>query len=378
MGIKFEKYFYFFIGFVLYSLAFPIDRSTVQKITTENGIPVIYNPKQPVPSKGTPNRLTPRQDLIIGKSNGDENYIFSDLRSIQVDTEGNIFALDSKEGKIKVFDKDGKHLRTFGKKGPGPGEWQVPSRMHLTPDGRLVILDTGNNRIAFYSPQGESLSEISTARWQFLQLRVDSRSYIYADNLNFNNKGVSQKLLKFDPGLNLLATVAENQGDMKLPRINIMTDRFAYDLIPGNQLAWAYTTKYEIQIMNLDGKMIRKIVKDYEPIGITERDKREIIEERYGEEGPPQGIILEFPAHFYPIYSIVGDEKGQLYICTHEKDSKGNYVIDVFNNEGVYSAKFSLPAVDTLSVVKQDKLYCLVEENEEGIPQVKRYALERR
>jgi hypothetical protein len=250
--------------------------------------------------------------------------------------------------------------------------------MHLTPDGRIAILDTGNNRIGFYSLRGECLSEISTARWQFLQLRVDSRSHIYADNLAFSNKGVSQKLLKFDPNLNLLGTVAENQSDMKLPRINIMTDRFVYDLIQGDQLAWAYTTRYEIQIMNLDGKMIKKIVKDYEPITITEKDKRGIIEERYGEEGPPQGMILEFPTHFYPIYSIVVDEKGQFYVRTHKKDSKGNYSIDVFNSEGIYSAKFSLPAADTLSVVKQDKLYCLVEENEEGIPQVKRYALERR
>jgi hypothetical protein len=378
MRSKAQKYFCFLIGFALYSLTFPMDRSTGQKIITENGIPVIYNPKQPVPAKGTPNRLIPRQDLIIGKSNGDENYIFSELRFIQVDKEGNIFALDSKEGKIKEFDKYGKHLRTFGKKGPGPGEWQVLSRMTLTPDGKLAILDRGNNKIAFYSLQGECLSEISTARWQFLQLRVDSRSHIYADNLAFSNKGVSQKLLKFDPSLNLLATVAENQSDMKLPRINIMTDRFVYDIIQGDHLAWAYTTRYEIQIINLEGKTIRKIVKDYEPIAITEKDKREIIKERYGEEGPPQGMILEFPAHFYPIYSIVVDDKGWFYVRTHEKDSKGNYFIDVFNHEGIYSARFSLPATDILSTVRQDKLYCLVEENEEGIPQVKRYKLERR
>jgi len=372
------KYCYYFTVFILYSLAFPMDRSTVQKIITENGIPVIHNPKQPVPAKGTPNRLIPRQDLIIGKSNGDENYIFSELRFIQVDKEGNIFALDSKECKIKEFDKYGKHLRTFGKKGPGPGEWEAPSRMNLTPDGKLAILDNGNNRIGFYSLKGECSLEISTARWDFLQMRIDSRSHIYADNLAFNNKGVSQKLLKFDPSLNLLATVAENQSDMKLPRINLMTDRFVYDIIQGDHLAWAYTTRYEIQVLNPEGKTIRKIVKDYEPINITERDKREIIEERYGKSGPPQGIILEFPTHFFPIYSIVVDDKGQFYVRTYEKDSDGNYLIDVFNNEGIYTAKFSLPATDILSTVKQDNLYCLVEENEAGIPQVKRYHLERK
>jgi hypothetical protein len=130
--------------------------------------------------------------------------------------------------------------------------------------------------------------------------------------------------------------------------------------------------------LNLEGKTVRKIIKDYEPIPITERDKREIIQERYGEEGPPQGITLEFPKHFYPIFSIAVDDKGWFYVRTHEKDSRGNYLIDVFNSEAIYSAKFSLPAADILSTVRQDKLYCLVEENEEGIPQVKRYHLERK
>jgi len=52
--------------------------------------------------------------------------------AIQVDDEEDIIVMDGKEKCIKVFDKNGKHLRTFGKSGQGPGEIQSWSRMYLS------------------------------------------------------------------------------------------------------------------------------------------------------------------------------------------------------------------------------------------------------
>ena len=89
------------------------------KIEIENGIQVVYNPKNPSPLPGTLSQLILREDLCIGDEEGEE-FIFSQTKAIQVDEEENIYVLDQKEVCIKVFDKNGKHLRTFGKKGQGP------------------------------------------------------------------------------------------------------------------------------------------------------------------------------------------------------------------------------------------------------------------
>ena len=51
------------------------------------------------------------------------------IRAVQVGAGGEIFVLDGKIGQVKVYGPDGRHLRTIGKKGQGPGELQSPSRM---------------------------------------------------------------------------------------------------------------------------------------------------------------------------------------------------------------------------------------------------------
>ena len=131
-----------------------------QTVRTEDGVQIISNPKKPVPPKGVPSTPVLTEDLVIGAAAGDENYMFSTLYAVQVDAEGNIYALDFKEVQIKVFDKNGKHLRTFGKRGQGPGEMQRSARMVVTSDNRIFISDFGNMKLLCFSPTGECLEEI--------------------------------------------------------------------------------------------------------------------------------------------------------------------------------------------------------------------------
>jgi hypothetical protein len=366
----------FFLGFCFVSFIYQPALSFGQKVKTENGIAVVYNPREPVAKKGAPTQLILRPDLLIGQESGDERYVFSQLRSVQVDDQGNIYVLDWKDIKIKVFDGQGKHLRTFGKQGQGPGEIQMPTRMFLTRTGKLAILDSGNKRIAFYSPAGECLKEIASAKWSFIRACVDSRSYIYGDNFNFGGKGLSEKLLKFDPELNLVSTVSEVFSDLAPPRVNPLPDRFVYDILKDDSLIWAFTSKYELEIMNPEGKLLRKITKDYEPIKVTEEDRKKLIQERFGDSGVTQGITLEFPSHYSPVYSLLVDDHDRVFIRTNAKDMGGNCQYDVFGPDGICHLAFTLPENEIVMAVKKDKMYCLILENEAGIPQVKRYAME--
>ncbi len=350
--------------------------SAAQKIRTENGIPVVYNPRDPVPAKGTPASLVLKQDLIIGQEAGDEKYMFSALRSVQVDNEGNIYALDSRETQIKVFDKEGKHLRTFGKKGQGPGEIQSPVGMHLTPHGQLAILDNRNRRIAFFSLTGECLKEVPSAKWNFIRTRVDSRSRIYADSMLMGDKSISLKLMKFDPELNLVATIGEVDMEIKPRKVNPMPDRFLYDIMRDDHLIWTFTDNYEIQIIDPEGKPVRKFIKDYDPAKITEEDKEKMIREVFGDKGIPQEVSLEFPVNYPPTNYMLVDDQDRIFVRTYLKDAQGNYYYDVFSLEGIYLLKFTLAIEGIPMAIKKDKMYCLIQEGEAGIPQINRYTLE--
>ena len=120
--------------------------------------------------------------------------MFSELRSVQVDDQENIYTLDMKEIKVRVFDKSGKHLRTFGKKGKGPGELDMPTRMEPAPGGNLVIEDYGNAKFVFFSLEGAVIKEIPLGKYQFLvRFKFNSRREIYADVRTFDEtKSVSE------------------------------------------------------------------------------------------------------------------------------------------------------------------------------------------
>ena len=121
------------------------------KIEEKDGVVIVKNPKKPVMVPGGPTALIFKENLRIGVEEGEEEYMFANLRSVQVDSDENIYVLDSKYVKVKVYDKKGKHIRSFGKIGQGPGEFQWPARMYMRSDNVIAILDTRSRRFSYPS-----------------------------------------------------------------------------------------------------------------------------------------------------------------------------------------------------------------------------------
>ena len=132
-------------------------------IQVEDGVTVIRNPIEPVKVRGGPTGLVLEHNLRIGIAEGDENYMFAEVRAVQVDDEDNIFVLDTKLINIKMYDKEGNYIRTFLKSGQGPEEVGWPSRMYMRDGNIIVILDNRNRKYLEFSNEGECLKEIRLA-----------------------------------------------------------------------------------------------------------------------------------------------------------------------------------------------------------------------
>ena len=63
-------------------------------IEKQGGVTVVRNPKDPVPVPGAPKALSLEEDLRIGVLEGEDEYMFGFLRSVQVDEDENIYILD--------------------------------------------------------------------------------------------------------------------------------------------------------------------------------------------------------------------------------------------------------------------------------------------
>lgn len=62
--------------------------------------------------------------------------------------------------RIFKFDKNGKLLKTWGKLGTGPGEFDQPHALAFDSKGRLYIGDRNNNRIQVFDQNGNFISEM--------------------------------------------------------------------------------------------------------------------------------------------------------------------------------------------------------------------------
>ena len=88
---------------------------------------------------------------------------FNQPSDIAVATNGDIFVADGHGGntnaRIVKFTKDGKFIKTWGKKGPGPGEFDTPHNLAFDSRGRLFVADRGNSRIQIFDQDGKFLAE---------------------------------------------------------------------------------------------------------------------------------------------------------------------------------------------------------------------------
>lgn len=74
--------------------------------------------------------------------------------SIGVDSLGNLYVLDAGNYTIAVFDRAGRHLRSFGGQGEGPGELGFPSDMAVTPAGEVAVYDFARRALLLFDADG--------------------------------------------------------------------------------------------------------------------------------------------------------------------------------------------------------------------------------
>jgi len=124
---------------------------------------------------------------------------------------------------------------------------------------------------------------------------------------------------------------------------------------------------YELQIFDPQGKIIKKISRDYDPVPVSEAEKNE---ERKKHDPDTR---WEFPRYHFPMSHLAADDEGRIFVRTWEKPADGKgYFFDIFDSEGKYITRISLSF--SPRVLKKGNLYA-IEADEAGFQYVKRYKM---
>jgi 6-bladed beta-propeller len=329
------------------------------------GVPVIHNPSHPGSPQGAASQLTLKEELSVGVSTERPETSFSRIRDIEVDDLNRIYILDAKACHIKVFDGSGKYLRTIGKQGQGPEEFSRPFGMSLVGQGLIAVEDMGNRLIKFLDLDGHYVKSLITAKMRmFARATFSSQGFILGMVTAVDPENPVYEMTKFDSALNPIKVLrtcplpAQSGLDPFLPVFYFQVDR-------NDNIVYGFPKNYEIEILNPEGGVLKRITKDYDPIEITEEEK-----ETERKNHPPE-IRLVFSKYYPPFRLFMCDDEGRIIVQARERrDGRLGYVYDVFDEQGRYIVKFNIDATPLLW--RRGKMYALAE-SEEGFQYIKRY-----
>ncbi|HLG96392.1 MAG TPA: peptidyl-alpha-hydroxyglycine alpha-amidating lyase family protein [Bryobacteraceae bacterium] len=91
---------------------------------------------------------------------GESETAFNGPTDVAIAPNGDIFVSDGHvNNRVMKFSKDGKFIKAWGKKGSGPGEFNVPHTLAFDSRGRLFVGDRSNSRIQIFDQDGNYLDE---------------------------------------------------------------------------------------------------------------------------------------------------------------------------------------------------------------------------
>ncbi len=98
--------------------------------------------------------------LVIGDDEEDDNQWFSTIRGMGRLSDGSVAVVDRTSAEVRIFDTSGRHLRSMGQRGEGPGEFTNPFILWVAAGDTLWVGDYRPWRYTVFTAQGEFVRRI--------------------------------------------------------------------------------------------------------------------------------------------------------------------------------------------------------------------------
>jgi peptidylamidoglycolate lyase len=129
--------------------------------------------------------------MTLGKAKipGNDSAHFNRPTDVAVSDDGSFYVSDGYgNSRVVKFSPSGKYLFSWGKKGSGAGEFNLPHAIDLDAEGNVYVADRQNNRIQVFDSEGKFLRQIKGPGFKNLySLAIEKNSqHIFAtDYLSF-------------------------------------------------------------------------------------------------------------------------------------------------------------------------------------------------
>ncbi len=344
------------------------------------------------------------QELILDDESMPEDLFFERPSSVVCDQDENIYVLDSDANNIKKFDARGRFIKTIGREGQGPGEFSNPYYLTYTKD-RLVVWDLMNRRLCAFTPEGKFIKSgnIPYDEGSVRKLRsLPTGEIVVEKEKSYRREPDKPQICTIDlysRDLEYLRTIYERslwrKKYVRTKEFGISTLYFPYspdvrwDVSPEGKIIIGFSEKYELEIYDRDGKKLVTFSHSYEPVKVTEMDKKEYFDSlEFYRAGTklneiPEYITKEtqFPKNMPAFDNILADSEGNvLVVLNSENEDENEKLIDVFDRNGKFISPVQIATDTPFRFSRQTNIhqrsFWLIKTGEDELYRVTKYSIE--
>ncbi len=326
--------------------------------TDEAGVAHVKNPTKPI---NPPVTAELKELWRLGGDTDDENEFFGVITSVQSDSDGNIYLLDSQLSEVKIFDGDGGWVNTIGRDGEGPGEFRQPAGMFIMDDNTVGVVQTAPGRLVLLNTDGEPAGEHALPQ-------MEGQVFLRGANANHEGKHLVVAFMhnKFEQDKmtqgNYLACI-DNEGTILATLLeeerlwvfaNPVISEEVWDTFDrrwsigpdGRIFAAPVHADYTINVWGPDGKLQHVIEREYERLTRTPEEVAEVkaIYEAFTRNAPNSTIEVE--DYWKDIQNIYPRKDGSLWVLssygTNRQPDGSVGVFDVYDKDGRFTAQVTL------------------------------------
>jgi len=343
------------------------------------GIAIVENPAPAWPQDGAWT-VPPEPTLAMGASEGDPSHEFFQITGVTRLSDGTIVVANSGTQQLRYYAPDGALLRTAGRKGGGPGEFQMLLTVLRVPGDSVLTLDAMNRRLSLFDASGRHVRDFGATEATnpvplMVRGRLDDGSYVaQVTNMTFGPAMFERKpgptrdsiyILRLDSA----GAPADTLGLFPGPRSEVQMIEFGGRSMPipimmpfsgttqvatsGDRVFVGVSDTYEIRVFAPGGALTRLIRRVHEPRAPTAAEIGEV-RARMAEaiEGQANPFVaqfrdayqnVKFPETMEAFGNLVVDHAGHLWVAETSAFADSARRWSVFDPDGVWLGDVTTP-----------------------------------
>lgn len=338
---------------------------------------------------------------VLRFSDAPPDIAFGRIAGVAVDSAGAIYVLDPMNSAIYVFGPSGRHHRTIGRRGEGPGELSRFVQALAVGDTLVLVVDVGNQRVSRWRLDGTFLDDVpmTLTAGAPVGARLLPGGDLVVQHVptplppalaaQIGLRDTEPALLRYRPDGSVRDTlfVFRYQAPVVFEADGSMTTRVP-EVMPvwgtdgQGRLVIGHTDRYELRTWNgraFGAPWGRDIGRLPVTRAMRERAQRSQDSLRARLQGGPMQMNrgIEMPDSQPAMQGVRAGPFGTTLVSRPSGEADGRRIVwDVFGPDGRFTGTWRPPAGFRLHAARGDRLYG-VELDEDDLPYLVVYAIER-